>query len=131
MPDPQPSNPSPQADKKYMPFAESVEKRLSTPAKKDYGARPDGSKKSKGWVGEIYLENGDVATEFSTQSDAVKVNGKRIDFPTLVPTLTPEELDAMKKVIATNGAIPEGVMQKAIQHARKRLSENKSVFAED
>jgi hypothetical protein len=130
MPDPKPSSQSPQAYKD-MPFAESVEKRLNPPTKKDYGDRPDGSKKGKGWLGDVYLENGDVATEFSTQSDAVKVNGKRINFPTLVPTLTPEELGVMKKVIATNGSIPEEIMQKAIQHARKRLSENKSVFVED
>jgi hypothetical protein len=96
----------------------------------DYGNRPDGSKKGKGWLGGVFLDDGSVATEFSTQSDAVTVNGKRIDFPTLVPTLTPEELRTMKQVIATNGEIPEGVMQKAIQHARKRLSENKSVFAD-
>lgn len=108
-------------------FQAAIEKRLSPP---DYGSRPDGTKKGKGWLGEIDLGNGSVATEYTTQSDAVKVNGKRVDFPTLTPNLTPDEVEAMKKVIATGGEIPEPIMQKAIQHAKKQIAEGKSVFVD-
>lgn len=108
-------------------FQAAIEKRLSPP---DYGNRADGTKKGKGWLGKIDLGNGRVATEFTTQSDAVKVNGERIHFPTLTPNLTPDEVEVMKKVIATEGEIPESIMQKAIQHAKKRISEGKSVFVD-
>jgi hypothetical protein len=111
-------------------FEQAVEKRMTQPAAPDFGKRPDGSKKSKGWLGVIDLGEGNVATEYSTQSDAVKVNGQRVDFPTLVPTLTPEEIETMKKVISGKGAIPEPIMQKAIDHARKQIAAKKSVFAE-
>jgi len=103
---------------------------MAQPAAPDFGKRPDGSKKGKGWLGVIDLGKGNVATEYSTQSDAVKVNGKRVDFPTLVPTLTPEEIETMKKVISGKGAVPEPIMQKAIAHARERIAANKSVFAD-
>lgn len=111
-------------------FQSAVEKRLSPTPVSDYGKRPDGSKKGKGWLGAIDLGTGDVATEYTTQSDAVKVDGKRIDFPTLVPTLTAQEVEQMKKIIVGKGNIPEPIMQKAIEHARKQLAAGKSVFVE-
>ena len=95
----------------------------------DYGKRRDGSKKGKGWLGAIDLGGGNVATEFTTQSDDVQVDGKQIDFPTLVPTLSPEDVERMKKVITSKGKIPKDIMQKAIEHARKQLAGGKSVFA--
>jgi len=100
------------------------------PAAKDYGARPDGSKKEAGFLGELKLPNGDVATEYSVQSDAVKVNGQRVDFPTLVPTLSKEEIDLMVREVIPNGLEPpESVMRKAIDHAKQRIAAGKPVFA--
>jgi hypothetical protein len=96
----------------------------------DYGKRPDGSKKGKGWLGAIDLGDGNVATEYTTQSDAIQSGGKRIDFPTIVPTLSAEDVERMKKVIASKSDIPEDIMQKAIEHARQQLAKGKSVFAE-
>lgn len=97
--------------------------------KKNYGKRPDGTLKKTGFLGEIKLPNGSVATEYSTQSEAVKVNGKRIDFPTLVPTLTRDEILIMQKdIIPNNKPIPEPIMQKAIKHAKARLAKNLSPF---
>lgn len=93
--------------------------------------RPDGSQKGTGWVGPINLPDGKVASEYSVQSDAVKVNGKRIDFPTLVPTLTPEELNTLRDDIIPNKKdIPEPIMQKAIAHANQQIAAGQSVFAE-
>ena len=91
--------------------------------------RPDGTKKDVGFLGVLNLPNGGTTSEYSVQSDAVKVNGKRIDFPTLVPTLTEEELDLMvNDIIPNNRPIPESIMQKAIAHAKKRINEGKGVF---
>lgn len=111
-------------------FQSSVEERLKKQDAPDYGNRSDGSKKGKGWLGAIDLGGGNVATEYTTQSDAVLVNKKRIDFPTLVPTLSSKDVERMKKVITSKGEIPQDIMQKAIEHARKQLAEGKSVFAD-
>jgi hypothetical protein len=97
--------------------------------KKDYGSRPDGTAKSKGFLGELKLPDGSIATEYSTQSDAIKVNGKRIDFPSLVPTLSKDELVLMQNdIIPNKKPIPESIMQKAIQHAKMRLDKKLSPF---
>ena len=102
---------------------------LGMGSEKDYGNRPDGTIKDVGFLGELKLPNGGVATEYSVQSDAVKQGGKRIDFPTLVPTLTKEEVHLMTNdIIPNNKPIPESIMQKAIAHAKKRISEDKPVF---
>ena len=96
-----------------------------------FGVRPDGTKKGTGWCGILRNANGELVTEFSMQSDAVKVNGERIDFPTLVPGLTKEErqlvLDksAGKEVDAEKYAAVE---QKAVDHANRMLAEGKSVW---
>jgi hypothetical protein len=96
-----------------------------------YGNRPDGTAKGRGWLGEIRLPDGGVATEYTMQSDAVKQGGKRIDFPTLVPSLSPEEVKLMRDdIIPNKKEIPEGIIQKAIDHAKSRLGQGRSVFLE-
>ena len=96
-----------------------------------YGARPDGTQKGQGFLGAISLPTGGVATEYTTQSDAVTVNGQRIDFPTLVPTLTQQEVELMRSdIIPNQKPIPESIMQKAIQHANSRLASGLPVFAD-
>lgn len=97
----------------------------------DYGNRSDGTPKGKGWLGELKLSNGNVATEYTAQSQSVKVNGKQIDFPTLVPSLTKEEVQLMvNDIIPNKKPIPDSIMQKAVDHARTRIDTGKSVFAD-
>lgn len=98
--------------------------------------RPDGSRKGTGWLGTLPLKYPDgktgVASEYSIQSDAVQVNGQRIDFPSLVPTLTQEEIATMTgDVIPNKKPVPEGITQKAINHANEQLASGKSVFADE
>ena len=101
----------------------------ATENKGGYGKRPDGSEKDVGWLGELKLGEGGVATEDSKQSDAVTVDGKRIDFPTLVPSLTDAERSEMvNNVIPKGGDVPENIMRKAIDHANMRLEKGKGVF---
>lgn len=115
---------------------QDVVNELKNPTVNDDSIRPDGTKKDIGFLGTLKiggeLANTDaVATEFSVQANAVKVNGERIDFPTLVPTLTQSEIDLMlNDIIPNDKPIPESIMQKAIAHAKKRLRERKSVFFE-
>jgi len=97
--------------------------------KKNYRNRPDGTPKGKGYLGELKLPDGKIATEYSTQSGAVKVNGKQIDFPTLVPTLSRQDVALMQNdIIPNKKPIPEAIMQKAIEHAKMRLSQKLSPF---
>ena len=94
-----------------------------------YGKRPDKTQKGQGYLGELKLPNGSVATEYSTQSGAVKVDGKQIDFPTLVPTLSKNEVALMQNdIIPNKKPVPEAIMQKAIEHAKMRLTKKLSPF---
>lgn len=116
-----------------MPSLDTFQKAVESRLAKNYGRRPDGTSKSSGYLGELKFKGPEgqegVATEYSTQSGAVKVNGKQVDFPTLVPTLSPEEVKLMlEDVIPNKKPIPEPVMQKAIQHANMRISKGMSPF---
>jgi hypothetical protein len=94
-----------------------------------YGKRNDGTNKGTGYLGELKLPDGSVATEYTTQSNAVTVNGERIDFPTLVPTLSKQEISLMQNdLIPNKKEIPEPIMRKAIDHANMRLQKGLSVF---
>lgn len=115
-----------------------VETSAATPAQggagSSYGLRNDGKTyKGTGWLGELRLPDGGVATEYTMQSDAVRdANGNRIDFPTLVPTLTKAEQDLMVNDIIPNGKpVPDEIAQKAVDFARMRLANGQSVFAND
>ena len=94
-----------------------------------YGTRNDGvTKKGKGWLGELKLPNGGVATEYTI---GVNLGGKETDIPTLVPTLSKQEIDLMvNDIIPNRKPIPKAIVQKAVDHAKKMVSEGRSVFNE-
>lgn len=88
--------------------------------------RPDGSRKGPGFLGSLKLPDGSVATEYSV---GVPLDGKETDIPTLVPTLSPEEVEQMtSQVIPQRLPIPDQILQKAIAHARERIAAGKSPF---
>ena len=96
-----------------------------------FGYRPDGTPKGTGWLGVLPTADGNVATEYSMQSQAVKVKDKMVDFPTLVPTLTQDEVRLMvNDIIPNRKPIPEEIVQKAIKHAKGRIDQGKSPFLE-
>ena len=99
---------------------------------KGFGDRPDGTKKGKGFLGVQKLKGGGVASEYSiSTSDFVDENGKEIDFPTLVPTLTKAEIRTMTQfVIPKNKPVPKTIERKALAHARKRKAAGLSTFWE-
>lgn len=93
-----------------------------------YGLRPDGTAKGSGFLGPQQLKDGKVATEYSV---GVEIDGKEMEIPTLVPTLTAAERKEMLEDIIPNGKEPpKAIMDKAVAHAEKRLKAGKSVFAE-
>ena len=94
--------------------------------------RNDGvTRKGNGYLGVLRTSDGMDVSEITTSSSDVKVNGKEIDFPTLVPTLSKEEVDLLLNDILPNDKpLPAPILKKAIDHARKRIKEGKNVFAE-
>jgi Transglycosylase SLT domain len=100
---------------------------------KDYGfgTRPDGTLKGKGFLGELKRPDGTVSTEISV---GYEINGKQIDIPLIVPGLNKKELDYLLKTDIKSKDffknMPDGLEEKAIAHAKKRLSDGKSVFAD-
>jgi hypothetical protein len=92
-----------------------------------YGARADGTSKGMGYFGELATSDGGIATEYS---EGTQINGKEIQIPMLVPTLTQEELNYMlHNVIPANDRTPDHIFRKALAHAKHRLSQGLSPFA--
>jgi hypothetical protein len=91
-----------------------------------YGDRPDKTKKGLGYFGELERPDGTgVMTEYSI---GVPINGEEMDVPTLVPTLTPDEIRLILHM-QDGEDMPRSIVHKAIDHAHQRLSEGKPIFA--
>lgn len=88
-----------------------------------YGKRADGSNKGKGFLGELKRPDGDVSTEISV---GVNIGGREMEIPTLVPTLTKQEVSRL----LAGGDPTEAIIQKAVDHARMRIGQGKSPFAQ-
>lgn len=94
--------------------------------------RADGSKKGNGFLGVLPIKYPDGSTGVATEySVGVNMDNQEVDVPTLVPTLTPEETNLMvTDVIPGRKQVPEPIMKKAIEHARGRIGQGLSPFAE-
>lgn len=91
-----------------------------------YGMRYGSNKyKQQGYFGEIPIGGGDVATEYSVSQN---INGKDVEMPTIVPSLTYDELEAVKNSAKYGTDIPDEIYRKAALHAQMRMSQNKSPF---
>ena len=88
----------------------------------DYGNRADGTPKSTGYFGELQRPDGKVSTELSI---GIEVDGKEVQIPLIVPTLSKPELEYL-----LSGAKPtEQIIQKAVIHAYRRIEMGKTPFA--
>jgi len=84
--------------------------------------RADGSKKGPGFLGSIQAGKGMIATEVSRGGE---INGKMMEYPLLVPSSTPEEIQMI-----ISGSTNDEIEKKAADHARKRLAAGLSPFKE-
>lgn len=92
-----------------------------------WNKRPDGTTKGSGFLGVLSRPDGRVSSELSMGT--TDVTGKELDIPTLVPTLTKDEV---KSLLASDGdKIPDSIAAKAISHARQRLAQKRPVFADE
>ena len=90
----------------------------------DFSRRVDGTKKGKGFLGELKAVGGKVSTEISI---GVNIDGKETEIPTLIPTLNETE----KQHLLSGKKPTDEIVQKATSHARKRINEGRSPFADD
>lgn len=89
--------------------------------------RADGTKKGSGFLGVLTRPDGKVSSEISI---GVNIDGKEVEIPTLVPTLTQQERDwLLTNDISDPKKIPQSIQQKAIDFAKPRLAAGKSPFA--
>lgn len=88
--------------------------------------------KGLGYFGKLKRPDGSVSTEISI---GVKFNGKETEIPSLVPTLNKDEINYLltSKLEPSMWKTPTGktIMGKAVEHAKKRIAEGKSPFAEE
>lgn len=89
----------------------------------NFGKRTDGTEKGNGFLGVLKRPDGRVSTELSI---GVNFNGRETLIPLLVPTLTREEVEHL----LNGGKMTQPIIQKAVDHAKKRLMEKKSPFAQ-
>ena len=97
----------------------------------DYGNRADGTKKGKGFFGEIKRPDGTVMTEVSI---GVGLNGKETQIPLIVPGLTRQEMNYLLKNDPESRGfmdrMPPSIIEKAVDHAASRMKLGKSPFAD-
>lgn len=91
--------------------------------KGEFGRRADGTEKGLGFFGVLQRPDGRVSTEISV---GVEFDGKETEIPTLIPTLTSEEI----KFLLDGGEPTKKIIDKAVAHAKKRIKQGKSPFAE-
>ena len=89
----------------------------------DMGKRIDGTDKGLGFFGAMKRPDGGISTELSI---GVQIKGKEIQIPTLIPTLSKQEIDSL-----LSGEDPSPtIVQKAVDFANQRIAQGKSPFAQ-
>lgn len=89
--------------------------------------RADGSDKGQGFLGLLKRPDGRVSSEISV---GVEIDGQEREIPTLVPTLSQDQLDyLMTHPVGEGHPLPEAIIQKAVDFARQRLARGLSPFA--
>ena len=87
-----------------------------------YGVRHDGmGAKGRGFFGLLQTPDGDQATEYSIGAN---VGGMEMEIPSIVPGMTPEQLQ-----VVLGGNVPPDVARLAVMNALMRQQSGKSPFA--
>ncbi len=100
--------------------SKTVEQKQGT-VSNNFGNREDGTKKGNGWLGQLKTKDGEISTELSI---GVEIDGKETLIPSLVPTLTKDEID----YLLSGGEPTDKIVKKATDHAMKRIRAGKSPF---
>lgn len=93
-----------------------------------WDARADGSAKGDGFLGVLTRPDGKVSTEISV---GVNLDGKEVEIPTLVPTLSVVERNwLLTHDVSDPTKIPPAILEKAVTFARTRQQQGKPFFAQ-
>ncbi len=89
-----------------------------------YGLRADGTVKGDGYFGPIPMNDGSgsIMTEMGI---GVTFDGRQVEIPSVVPTLTKQELEHIR---SGKELTPE-IVNKAADHAIMRMRQGRSVWA--
>lgn len=96
-----------------------------------YGRRfnngqPGGAFKGDGFLGPLQRPDGSgVMSEYSI---GVQIGGKETEIPTLVPTLTKQEVQTIL-TMKEGDKMPDSIVQKAVDFAKQRMAAGKDPFA--
>ncbi len=102
---------------------EETLERFSVP-RQDEDVRPDGTRKGKGFLGELRRPDGKVSTELSID---VEVDGQRMLIPMIVSTSTQNEINSL----LNNEEPTKEIIDKAVSHAIGRINRGLSPFAQE
>jgi hypothetical protein len=119
----------------YAPSFPSLRKPLSTvqmqptanpptSPPKGFGLRPDGTPKGTGFLGPLPASEGKTSTEISI---GVNIGGKEVQIPTLIPTLTQDEVN----YLLGGGKPTDAIVGKAVEYAKSRMAKGLSPFAQE
>lgn len=89
--------------------------------------RGDGSVKGSGWHGTFKNAKGQDVTEYTV---GVEIGGKEYEIPTIVPSLSTEEIASVLKASEDGSPVSEQVMEKAVDWAKNMLKNDRSFFAD-
>jgi hypothetical protein len=99
-----------------------------------YGRRWDeanqsysGPNKGLGFLGPLRNANGKILSELSIDGE---INGQPTQYPSVVPTLTKDELTKLLN-LGDNGRVPASIQQKAAVHAKQRIDAGLDPFAQE
>lgn len=94
--------------------------------KEDNLQRNDGTEKGSGFLGILKNSTGEDVTEYAV---GIEIDGKETEVPTLVPSLTPEEVSEVLLASEGKGTLSDTIIQKAADHAADRIKSGLSPFA--
>ena len=107
-------------------YAVSKDDPSADPSK--WAKREDGTKKGQGFLGLLKNAAGGVSSEISIGVDFGK---GEVTIPTIVPTLNQQELDyLLANPKGKTQDLPPSILKKAVDHARMRMSQGLSPFAD-
>lgn len=104
---------------------------VAPPVAGEYGLRADGRPKGRGFLGAHKRADGSISSEISV---GVEINGKSMDIPLMVPTLTASEVKTLLAIPLDdkfNDSLPKSILDKAVAFANKRVADGKSAFADE
>ena len=94
--------------------------------------RADGTKKGTGYLGVLNRPDGGVSSEISI---GVEIDGKEVEIPSIVPTLTSEEVNYLLNNPTDENLwkteIGKRIMDKAYDHAMMRMNKGLSPFYQE